>query len=75
MAKLTSANCWEMSRMLTSGTQFFSVGGDKPATGSNEGQCCDCKCGGKKRVIAHGLMVFVLVISAMLMIQLEGMSV
>ena len=74
-ANLTSGNRREMSKMLTSGTQFFSVGGDRPATGSNGGQCCDCKRDGKERVIAHNLIVFVLVISAILVIQLEGKSV
>lgn len=67
MEKLTSYNCGEMSKRLTSGTQFFSVG-------SYGAQCCDCKCGGKERVIADGLMVLVFVISAILVIQLEGKS-
>ena len=75
IANLTSGNGREMSKMLTSGTQFFSVGGERPATGSNGGQCCDCKRGGKERVIAHNLMLFVLVISAIVVIQLEGKSV
>lgn len=44
------------------------------SVGSYGAQCCDCKCGGKERVIADGLMVLVFLISAILVIQLEGKS-
>lgn len=55
-------------------TSFKGFKASFKSVGSYGAQCCDCKCGGKERVIADGLMVLVFLISAILVIQLEEKS-